>query len=104
MPTDKSERRIIYLQRKESGHCPRCGGKKNKSDIQHTYCEDCRSFFRNYQKEGSESANEIKKSRYLERKNNRQCPRCGKKHGKRYSNIICLDCLDKQYGYNSKIR
>ena len=98
MPTEKSERRDVYLQRKKNGYCPRCGNKKSRSDI-FTYCEDCRLFFRNYNREISEDINRIRKARYDQRKNNNQCPRCGKQLGKRYKNIICMECLEKQYNY-----
>jgi uncharacterized Zn finger protein (UPF0148 family) len=99
MPVKKSERRIIYLQRKEQGCCPRCGNKVRKNS-RYIFCEDCRAFFRNYNKEISENLNEIRKARYDERKENRQCPRCGKYLGKKYGKIICLKCLEKQYKYN----
>ena len=98
MPTEKSERRTIYLQRKKSGYCPRCGNKKGRSD-KFTYCEDCRMFFRNYNKEIAESNNEIRKARYDERKDKKQCPRCGKSLGKRYKKVICVECLEKQSNY-----
>ena len=98
MPTENSERRIIYLQRKKSGYCPRCGNKKGRTE-KFTYCDDCRRFFRNYNMEISENNNEIRKIRYEERKNNKQCPRCGKYLGKRYKKIICEECLEKQYSY-----
>ena len=102
MPTEKSERRIIYLERKEHGLCPRCGNKKRRPDSKYTYCVDCRLFFRDYQKDISESINESRKSRYQERKDKGECPRCGKKLGKRYKKTICENCLEKQYGYNTK--
>ena len=98
MPTENSERRDIYLQRKKSGYCPRCGNKKGRSD-KFTYCEDCREFFRNYNREISENINIIRKARYDQRKNKNQCPRCGKLLGKRYKKIICAECLEKQYNY-----
>jgi len=99
MPTEASERRIIYLQRKERGYCPRCGNKVRKNS-KFTYCEDCRSFFRDYNKKVSKSLNKMRKARYDERKENKQCPRCGKNLGKKYKNIFCSTCLEKQYRYN----
>ena len=98
MPTEAKERRTIYLQRKELGCCPRCGVKMKKQN-KFTYCEDCRSFFRDYNKENSEEINETRKTLYEQRKENNCCPRCGKRLGKRYKNIICSECLDKQYSY-----
>jgi uncharacterized paraquat-inducible protein A len=99
MPTENSERRIIYLERKEHGYCPRCGNKVRKN-YKFSYCEDCRAFFRNYYNDISESISEVRRSRYSQRKDNRQCPRCGKRLGKKYKNIICTECLEKQYKYN----
>ena len=95
-----SERRKIYLQRKKSGCCPRCGSKKKKSS-KFIYCEDCRAFFRNYNQEISDSINKLRRAKYKQRKKNNQCPRCGKKLGKRYDKIICPTCLEKQYSYNN---
>ena len=102
MPTEKSERRIIYLERKERGYCPRCGNKKRKPDNKYTLCVDCRSFFRDYQKDKSESIYESRKRRYQEKKDKRECPRCGKKLGKGYKKTICENCLERQYSYNTK--
>jgi len=99
MATEKKDRRSIYLQRKKDGLCPRCGAKKRKS-YKFSYCEDCRLFFRNYNREVSENINKVRKDRYDERKENRQCPRCGKSLGKKYKKIICASCLEKQYQYN----
>ena len=42
LPTEKSERRIIYLERKEHGYCPRCGNKKRRPDNKYMYCVDFR--------------------------------------------------------------
>jgi len=94
MPTPKAERRVIYSQRKESGCCPRCGAKKRKTD-KFTYCNACREFFRGYNREISEHLNEARRDKYEERKQNHQCPRCGKKLGKRYTKIMCAACLSK---------
>jgi len=99
MPTENSDRRATYRQRKKSGCCPRCGGKVNKRS-KYIYCDDCREFFRNYNSETSEKINKIRKKRYDLRKKKHQCPRCGKALGKKYSKIICEDCLKKQYKYN----
>jgi len=100
MPTENSERRIVYLQRKKDGCCPRCGNKKRKTE-KFSYCDECREFFRSYQKGIAREENEVRKERYDQRKRNNQCPRCGIKLGKRYPNIICTECLEKQYGYNT---
>ena len=98
MPTDAKDRRTIYQERKNQGYCPRCGVKVKKTS-KFIYCEDCRAFFRNYFKGIADNTNEARKSRYAERKENHQCPRCGKKLGKRYKKTICETCLDKQYNY-----
>jgi len=99
MPTDTSERRVIYNQRKKKGYCPRCGNKTGKNS-KFIYCDDCREFFRNYNKKVSKTLNKLRKAKYDERKENNQCPRCGKKLGKRYTKTICPVCLEKQYNYN----
>ena len=101
MPTEAKERRKTYLERKESGCCPRCGIKMKKSS-KFTYCEDCRSFFRDYNKDNSENINNTRKALYEERKENGCCPRCGKKLGKKYKKTICSECLEKQYEYNNR--
>jgi hypothetical protein len=101
MPKEPAERRVDYDQKKESGLCPRCGQKKGKRD-KFAYCSECREYFRNYNQEMSDKVNEIRKSRYDQRKSKNQCPRCGVKHGKKYPNIICMNCLEKQYMYNKK--
>ena len=99
MPTDKSERRIIYLERKERGYCPRCGIKKKKTE-KYIYCDNCRAFFRKYNKENSESINEKRKNRYNQRIERKKCPRCGKYLNKKYEKKKCPKCLEKQYKYN----
>jgi len=99
MPLDKSERRVAYLKRKKQGVCPRCGGKKRKTD-KFIYCSDCREFFRSYNEGVSAKQNKKRKAVYNKRKKNNQCPRCGKKLGAKYKNIICKECLEKQYQYN----
>jgi NMD protein affecting ribosome stability and mRNA decay len=100
MPAEPSERRVLYHQNKESGYCPRCGIKKSKKE-KHSYCEDCRTYFRNYFSEISVKQNKARQKKYELRKKNNQCPRCGKKLGKRYTKTICPVCLEKQYKYNS---
>jgi len=99
MPSKNKERTALYLQRKKEGCCPRCGGRKKKNS-KFIFCDDCRAFFRNYNKSISEDLNEARKSRYDERKENHQCPRCGKKLVKSYKKTMCLACLEKQYKYN----
>jgi Zn finger protein HypA/HybF involved in hydrogenase expression len=99
MPVLASERRVIYLQRKKSGCCPRCGNKVKKSS-KFIFCDDCRAFFRGYNQEISESINEDRRAKYNKRKKNNQCPRCGVKLGKKYDKKICPECLEKQYKYN----
>jgi uncharacterized Zn finger protein (UPF0148 family) len=99
MPAKPSDRRVLYLQRKKSGCCPRCGNKvKNSSRF--IYCDDCRAFFRGYNEEISDSINKTRKAKYNKRKKNDQCPRCGIKLGKKYTKTICPECLEKQYEYN----
>jgi len=99
MPVDKSERRVIYSQRKEKGVCPRCGAKLRKG-YRFSYCEDCRAFFRGYNNSISDSINKVRKDRYNLRKKKNLCPRCGKPLGKKYDKTICEECLEKQYKYN----
>ena len=95
MPTTAKIRKAQYQQKRKEGLCPRCGVESEGF----IYCEACRAYFRSYNKEISEKVNEIRKMKYLQRKNNRQCPRCGVKLRKKYKNIICADCLEKQYSY-----
>jgi ribosomal protein L37AE/L43A len=99
MPVKNNERRAVYLERKKRGLCPRCGARRRKKS-KFVFCDDCRAFFRNYNENISEYSNRIRKARYDERKENNQCPRCGKNLGKRYKKTICLACLEKQYRYN----
>jgi predicted amidophosphoribosyltransferase len=99
MAVENKKRRVIYLQRKEKGCCPRCGKKLRKS-YKFSYCEECRDFFRDYYSGISKSVNKIRKARYDQRKRKKQCPRCGKALGKNYKNTICAKCLGKQYKYN----
>jgi predicted amidophosphoribosyltransferase len=96
MPAKPSERRVLYLQRKKSGCCPRCGNKVKKSSG-FIYCDDCRAFFRGYNEEISDSINKTRKAKYNKRKKNNLCPRCGEKLGKKYTKTICPECLEKQY-------
>jgi len=99
MPAKKTEKQIVYLQRKKNGCCPRCGVKVRKNS-KFIYCEDCRAFFRDYNNRISDTLHTVRKARYDERKENNQCPRCGKSLGKKYKRTICLSCLEKQYEYN----
>jgi len=99
MPVTNDERRAVYLERKRKGLCPRCGARIKKKG-KFVFCDDCRAFFRNYNENNSENSNRIRKARYDERKENNQCPRCGRNLGKRYKKTICLICLEKQYKYN----
>jgi NMD protein affecting ribosome stability and mRNA decay len=94
MPAKLSERRAQYQQRKKQGLCPRCGAKVKKSSP-FKYCDDCRSYFRDYVNAISEKVGIARKKKYDLRKKLHQCPRCGKKLGKRYSKIMCPDCLAK---------
>ena len=98
MPATNKERRLLYKERQEQGLCPRCGKKKGKRE-KYSYCDDCREFYRNYQSENFDEINDTRKALYAERKENGQCPRCGKKHAARYTKIICKKCLEKGYSY-----
>jgi len=100
MATESVERRKVYLKRKKSGLCPRCGIKLKKT-CKFKMCDDCREYFRTYNSEISESQNKIKRKRYALRKAKNLCPRCGIKMGKTSKNIICTKCLNKQYNYNT---
>lgn len=100
MATEPAERKKIYRKRKKSGYCPRCETKIKKSSP-YIFCDDCREYFRNYNNEVSEDQNEIRRSRYAERKANNCCPRCGVFLGKKYSKSLCSSCLNKQYKYNT---
>jgi len=100
MPTEPAERKKIYLKRKKSGLCPRCGVKIKKSS-KFKYCDDCREYYRNYNREISDSVQEARRERYDERKSKNCCPKCGTFIGKKSDTIICKKCLDKQYKYNS---
>ena len=99
MPTALKERRKIYKERAKDGLCPRCGNKKKKSS-KFSFCDDCREFFRGYNRTIAKKQNKKRKTLYKERKENNQCPRCGKPHSKTYTKTICRKCLDKQYVYN----
>lgn len=100
MPTNAADRKKLYLQRKKSSLCPRCGIKVRKTS-KYIYCDDCRGFFRDYNNEKSEDINYARKLRYEQRKEENRCPRCGVFVGKRAKGILCLTCLDKQYVYNN---
>ncbi|MDR0301687.1 MAG: hypothetical protein LBI04_05145 [Treponema sp.] len=99
MSTGADERRVLYLKRKKSGCCPRCGNKLKKTS-KFIYCDDCREFFRGYNQEISATINKARKAKYDKRKKNNLCPRCGIKLSKSYDKTICPDCLEKQYEYN----
>jgi Zn finger protein HypA/HybF involved in hydrogenase expression len=100
MAVSTEERRIIYLERKERGYCPRCG-KKVKGKIKTTYCETCKEYFSKYNNENSETINKRRRDRSIQRKNDRKCSRCGKYLNKGYRKILCVNCLEKQYKYNN---
>ena len=94
--TPPKERKKTYQKRLKSGLCPRCGGKIKKSSPYKT-CDSCREFYRNYQRENTETVNELRKERYEQRKKKGLCPRCGVPVGKKAKNLICDKCLKKQY-------
>jgi len=100
MPTEPVERKKNYLKRKKSGLCPRCGGsiKKNSKFI---YCDDCREYYRGYNRDASDSIQEARRDRYELRKAKGCCPRCGVFVGKKADKILCPSCLNKQYKYNN---
>jgi len=100
MPAEPAERKKVYQKRKKTGLCPRCGNKVKKSSP-YINCDDCREYFRNYNRDSSESIQETRRERYELRKAKNCCPRCGVFMGKKADNIICPKCLDKQYKYNS---
>jgi ribosomal protein S27AE len=100
MPAEASERRKIYLERKERGYCPRCGNKI-RGRIKTAYCEDCKAYFSQYNKENAEAINKRKRDRSIERKQERKCPRCGEALAKGYGKILCVTCLEKMYTYNT---
>jgi len=100
MPTDAVERKKIYSKRSKSGLCPRCGMKMKKNSA-FKFCDDCRKYYRNYNREISESVQETRRERYEKRKSKGCCPRCGVFVGKKSRTIICKKCLDKQYKYNT---
>ena len=93
------ERRKQYLKRKKVGLCPRCGGKVKKSSP-YKMCEDCREYFRSYQIKSGDTIQEVRRTKYAERKAKNLCPKCGIKVGKKAKNTICDKCLKKQYSYN----
>ena len=100
MPAEAIKRKKDYTKRKKLSLCPRCG-KKNKKSSKFTYCDECREYFRNYNRELSEAIQEVRRERYAVRKDKQCCPRCGSFVGKKSKNIICSPCLDKQYKYNT---
>jgi len=97
------ERKKTYHKRLKTGLCPRCGGKVKKSSPYKT-CDDCREFYRNYQKRNSDTVQESRRDRYAERKRKNLCPRCGVFVGKKSKTTLCLKCLDKQYMYNNGVK
>ena len=99
MLSESAERRKKYLQRKKGSLCPRCGSKIKKTS-KFIYCDDCREYYRNYNREISETQKEQRRERYAELKEKKCCPRCGKFMGKKSVNILCTACLNKQYKYN----
>ena len=100
MPAETIDRKKVYVKRKKSGLCPRCGNKIKKNS-RFTYCEVCREYYRNYNREISDEIQKVRRQRYATRKAKNLCPRCGIKVGKNSKNTICPKCLDKQYYYNS---
>ena len=99
MPMKVTAKKAQYLKRKKEGLCPRCGAKRKKNE-KFIYCGDCRAFFRDYSDGIADKINQKRKDRYEERKDNNECPRCGKRLGKSYKKTICPTCLEKQYKYN----
>jgi len=99
------KRKAIYAERKQTHQCPQCGKKKRKTDG-HTFCEDCRAYQRNYRKEKSsryrDRNRDKKRALYAKRKQNHQCPQCGKKLGLRYTKIKCKNCMEKSRQYNNE--
>ncbi|MCL2276658.1 MAG: hypothetical protein FWC21_02045 [Treponema sp.] len=98
--TEPKIRKKNYHKRLKSGLCPRCGGKVKKSSPYKT-CDKCREFYRNYQRQNSDTVQELRRERYEERKDNNLCPRCGVSVGKKSKTTLCSKCLDKQYVYNT---
>jgi len=89
-------RKKKYHKRLKNGLCPRCGGKVKKSSPYKT-CEACREFYREYQRENTDTVNDLRRERYELRKKKGLCPRCGVPVGKKAKNFICSKCLKKQY-------
>jgi hypothetical protein len=89
-----SARKKLYIERKANGCCPRCG-KKLKARIKTIYCDDCKTYFVKYNEKNAESINEARRGRYVQRKEARKCPRCGKSLSKGYKKILCARCLGK---------
>ncbi|MCL2211701.1 MAG: hypothetical protein FWB95_07255 [Treponema sp.] len=100
---EPSVRKKNYHKRLKSGLCPRCGGKVKKSSPYKT-CDTCREFYRNYQRENTETVNDLRRERYDLRKKKGLCPRCGVPVGKKAKNFICDKCLKKQYKNESVIK
>jgi NMD protein affecting ribosome stability and mRNA decay len=100
MPVKTDIRKEQYHQRLEQGLCPRCAGKVKKNSP-YKYCDDCRSYYRDYGNAISEEVKAKRNKKYALRKKKHQCPRCGKQLGKRYTKIMCPACLAKAKQYNS---
>jgi Zn finger protein HypA/HybF involved in hydrogenase expression len=100
MPSQASERRRRYHERKENGYCPRCG-KRLSRKVKTIYCDECKSYFSRYNGENSETINETRRNTYTKRKRTKKCPRCGKVLDRGYKKTLCVECLEKQYEYNT---
>jgi hypothetical protein len=94
MAEDLTVRRKKYSKRKKSGYCPRCGVKLSKRET-HIYCEDCREYFRDYNRETADKINKKRRTIYKQRIKSNLCPRCGVKLGKKYEKTLCPKCLGK---------
>jgi len=96
---EPADRKKVYSKRKKSGLCPRCGQKIKKSS-KYKMCDDCREYFRTYNRDFSDAIQEVRRERYQQRKDKNCCPRCNTFVGKKAKNAICTKCLKKQYKYN----
>jgi len=101
--TEPAIRKKTYHKRLKSGLCPRCGGKVKKSSPYKT-CDDCREFYRNYQRDNSNTIQVLRRERYEKRKKKNLCPRCGAPVGKKAKNFICDKCLKKQYKNENNVK
>jgi NMD protein affecting ribosome stability and mRNA decay len=100
MPPKTNARVENYHQRLEQGLCPRCAGKVKKSSP-YKYCDDCRTYFREYGTTITEKVRATRNRIYAQRKKHHQCPRCGKQLGKKYPKKLCPDCLAKAKQYRN---